>query len=171
MVFGMLSAIALASFTFADGNYPYSPSLINWDKTQADFTSPATCAACHPGKYKEWTGSMHALAFTDPVYQGELNAAVKAVGHDIAILCEGCHSPAAVVKGEIKGAGLAGLSPLAKAGVSCDVCHSISRHTHWQTPNHQPGNGSFILSPGKDTADGTVLTKYGPMAAEGLLLC
>jgi hypothetical protein len=146
--------------------YPYAPSLIKWDKSKADFTAPETCAECHPDKYEEWTGSMHALAFQDPVYQGELNAAIQAVGHDIARQCEGCHTPAAMVKGEVKGAGLAGLSPLAKAGVSCDVCHSISGHTHWQTPYHQPENGSFILSPGKDTDDGPVLTKYGPFASE-----
>ena len=142
--------------------YPYAPSLIKWDKSQADFTPPETCGECHPDKYEEWTGSMHALAFHDPVYQGELNSAIAAVGHDIARQCEGCHTPAAMVKGEIKGAGLRGLSPLALAGVSCDVCHSISGHTHWQTPYHQPENGSFILSPGKDTADGPRLTKYGP---------
>ncbi len=147
--------------------YPYAPSLIKWNKTGAVFTPPETCAGCHPDKYEEWTASMHALAFQDPVYQGELNGAIEAVGHDIARLCEGCHTPAAVVLGEIKGAGLSGLSPLARAGVSCDVCHSISGHTHWQTPYHQPENGSFILSPGKDTPDGTVLTKHGPFKPGG----
>ena len=146
--------------------YPYSPSLIKWDKSKADFTPPETCGECHPDQFEQWTGSMHALSFQDPVYQGELNAAIKAVGHDIAKQCEGCHTPAAVVKGEIKGAGITGLSPLALSGVSCDVCHSISGHTHWQTPYHQPENGSFIMSPGKDTDDGPVLTKYGPFAPE-----
>ncbi len=140
--------------------YPYAPSLIKWDKSKAEFNEPETCAECHPDQYEEWTSSVHALAFKDPVYQGELNAAIKAVGHDIARQCEGCHTPAAMVQGEIKGAGLKGLSPLALAGVSCDVCHSISGHTHWQTPYHQPENGSFIMSPGKDTKDGVVLTKY-----------
>lgn len=146
--------------------YPYSPSLVKWDKTGADFTPPETCGECHPQQYEEWMGSMHALAFQDPVYQGELNLAIKAVGKDIAKQCEGCHTPAAVVKGEIKGVGFAGLSSLAMAGVSCDVCHSISGHTHWQTPYHQPENGSMIMSPGKDTEAGPVLTKYGPFPAE-----
>lgn len=141
--------------------YPLAPSLIKWEKSSADFTPPETCADCHPGKYEEWTGSMHALAFKDPVYQGELNLAVKEAGHEIARQCEGCHTPAAVVKGEIKGAGLEGLSDMALAGVSCDVCHSIKGHTHWETPYHQPENGSFILSPGRD-GDEPELTKYGP---------
>jgi hypothetical protein len=146
--------------------YPYAPSLVKWEKTSAEFTEPQTCAGCHPQKYEEWTNSVHALAFQDPIYQGELNAAIKAVGHDIAKQCEGCHSAAAVVQGEIKGAGITGLSPLAMAGVSCDVCHSIKDHTHWQTPTHQPENGSMILSPGKEGPNGPVLTKYGPFAAD-----
>ncbi len=135
--------------------YPYYPSLLKWEKSKADFTSPENCAECHPEKYEEWSASMHALAFKDPVYQGELNLAVKNAGHAIAKQCEGCHTPAAVVRGEIKGAGLQGLSPLALAGVSCDVCHSVKGHTHWQTPCHQPENGSLILSPGEDKIGGS----------------
>ncbi|MCP4116419.1 MAG: cytochrome C [Desulfobacteraceae bacterium] len=143
--------------------YPYAPSLLKWEKTGADFTEPETCGECHPEKYEQWQGSMHAMAFQDPIYQGELYLAVTKAGHDTARQCEGCHTPAAVVKGEIKGAGLKGLSPLAMAGVSCDVCHSVKGHTHWQTPYHQPENGSLILSPG--TAD-QELTKYGPLAPD-----
>lgn len=142
--------------------YPYAPSLLQYQKSSAEFTPPETCAGCHPQQYQEWRGSMHALAFTDPVYQGELNKAVKAVGHDIARQCEGCHTPAGVVTGEIKGPGVSGLSDVAVSGVSCDMCHSVSGHTGWETPYHQPENGSLILSPGKDTPDGPVLTKYGP---------
>ena len=144
--------------------YPYYPSLIKYEKSAAEFTPPEVCAECHVKQYEEWTGSIHALAFKDPVYQGELNLAVKAVGHDISRQCEGCHSAAAVVTGEIKGAGLKDLSPMALAGVSCDVCHSIVGTTHWQTPTHEPENGSFILRPGVDTPEGPQLRKQGPVA-------
>lgn len=142
--------------------YPYAPSLLKWEKSKAGFTAPEKCAECHPQQYEEWTGSMHALAFKDPVYQGELSKAVKAVGHDIARQCEGCHSPVGVVTGEVKSPGLKGLSSVALNGVSCDICHSIKDHTGWQTPYHQPENGSFIMSPGKETAGVVTLTKYGP---------
>ncbi len=135
---------------------------MQWEKSEAEFNDPETCGGCHPQQYEEWRGSMHSIAFQDPVYQGELNLAIKAVGHDVAKQCEGCHTPAAVVTGEIKGAGLKGLSAVALAGVSCDVCHSIKGHTHWQTPTHQPENGSFILSPGTEKDGEVTLTKYGP---------
>ena len=73
--------------------YPYYPSLIKWEKSKAEFTPPSTCKDCHEKQYKEWNGSVHSLAFRDPVYQGELNKAVKAVGHEISRQCEGCHPP------------------------------------------------------------------------------
>jgi hypothetical protein len=145
------------------GFYPYAPSLLKWEKTGAEFTDPETCGECHPEKYEQWQGSMHAIAFQDPLYQGELNLAATKAGHDTTRQCEGCHTPAAVVTGEIKGPGLKGLSPIALAGVSCDVCHSVKGHTHWQTPSHQPENGSLILSPGTGKEE---LTKYGPMAPD-----
>jgi hypothetical protein len=94
--------------------------------------------------------------------------AFKAAGGDVARHCIGCHSPAGMVTGEIKGPGLAGLGRMALAGVSCDICHSVSGVTHWQTPSREPENGSLILSPGEDRADGFRLIKYGPYKpAEG----
>lgn len=144
--------------------FKFYPSLIVYEKSKAGFTEPETCAGCHEDKYKEWNGSLHSMAFVDPVYQGELNKAVKAVGHDISRQCEGCHSPAGVVTGEIKGPGLSGLSAVAKAGVSCDICHSISALNHDKTPTKEPENGSFVIKPGEDGKDGNaVLIKHGPL--------
>jgi len=170
LLLAVLAVAVFSSVLFAESNYftadrefyPYYPSLIKWDKSEAKFTEPKVCAGCHSKQYEEWTGSVHALAFHDPVYQGELNLAFKAVGHEVTRKCEGCHSPAGMVTGEIRGPGLKGLSPMALAGVSCDICHSISGVTHWQTPTHEPGNGSFILSPGRDTPQGPKLVKRGP---------
>lgn len=161
---GFLEAVFAASKVFDVDRefYPYYPSLIKWNKSNATFTPPETCRGCHPKQYNDWTGSVHALAFQDPIYQGELNKAVKAAGHNVSRQCEGCHSPAGMVTGEIKKPGIADLSPMALAGVSCDICHSISGTTHWQTPTHEPENGSFILTPGVDSVDGVKLIKRGP---------
>lgn len=139
-----------AVFSFDRSFYPYYPSLIKWEKSDVPFTPPSKCGECHGKQYAEWNGSVHNMAFEDPIYQGELNKAVKAVGHEITRQCEGCHSPAGMLTGEIKGAGLSGLSPMALAGVSCDICHSISGVTHQQTPSRDPENGSMILSPGEN---------------------
>lgn len=142
--------------------FKFNPSLIVYEKSAAEFTDPQTCGECHQDKYQEWNGSLHSMAFIDPVYQGELNKANKAVGHSISRQCEGCHSPAGVVTGEIKGPGVSGLSAVAKAGVSCDICHSISGLNHDKTPTREPENGSFVIKPGEDRPDGPVLIKHGP---------
>jgi hypothetical protein len=166
LALGMYAGTALAGspvFNVDRTYYPYYPSLIKWDRSGAEFTPPSVCKNCHVKLYKEWTGSVHSLAFRDPVYQGELNKANKAVGHETTRQCEGCHSPAGMVTGEVKGPGNAGLSEMALAGVSCDICHSISGITHWQTPSHEPENGSFILTPGIETKEGVQLVKRGPI--------
>lgn len=142
--------------------FPYYPSLMRWEKSSAPFTEPETCGGCHERQYREWNGSVHSLALRDPIYQGELNKGVKAVGSDITRQCEGCHSAAAMVTGELKKPGLAGLSPLARAGVSCDVCHSVSGTSHTQTPTREAGNGSLILNPGHDGSGEPRLVKRGP---------
>ncbi|MBE0505079.1 MAG: cytochrome C, partial [Desulfuromonadales bacterium] len=148
--------------------FKFNPSLIVYEKSAAEFTDPQTCGECHEDKYQEWNGSLHNMAFIDPVYQGELNKANKAVGHSISRQCEGCHSPAGVVTGEIKGPGVSGLSAVARAGVSCDICHSISGLNHDKTPTKEPENGSFVIKPGEDRPDGPVLIKHGPRPpAEG----
>src|SRR6185369_17231375 len=88
------TAPATSPFKVDHELFKLSPSLIVYEKSKAGFTDPETCGGCHEDKYKEWNGSLHSMAFIDPVYQGELNKAVKAVGHDIARQCESCHSPA-----------------------------------------------------------------------------
>lgn len=143
--------------------FPYYPSLFKWERSGAAFTEPETCAGCHEKQHQEWNGSVHNLALRDPIYQGELNKAIKAVGHEIGRQCEGCHSPAAMMSGELKKPGLAGLSQLALSGVSCDICHSISGTTHTRTPARLPENGSLILTPGYDGKDGAHLVKRGPL--------
>jgi truncated hemoglobin YjbI/nitrate/TMAO reductase-like tetraheme cytochrome c subunit len=173
LVMGLAAGLVVtAASSFAqDAKKPellsFKPSNLQWEKTKADFVAPkiSTCAGCHPKQYEEWQGSMHSMAFQDPIYLGELNLAVKAVGKEITKQCEGCHTAAAFVMGETETLDFKNLSPLAAAGVSCDVCHSIKKTTHWETPSHEPENGSYVLSPGRnDDKDpkGFVRTKYGP---------
>jgi len=142
--------------------FPYAPSLLRYQESGASFTPPQVCAGCHPIQYEEWTASMHALSWHDPVYQGELVKALEAVGPEVAKQCIGCHTPAGLVTGEVTGAGISGLSDMALAGVSCDICHSVSGHSGWETPYRQPENASLILSPGRDGETGPVRTKHVP---------
>ncbi len=126
-----------------------------------DFEEPQACAKCHERQMKGWQGSMHSLAFKDPVFQAEWALAFKDIGESAINDCGGCHAPIGVVTGTIKfdpKLGLHGGFTAPKQvehGVSCDVCHSVSGSTAKRSPLGQHGNASIELNPGD--------VKYGPL--------
>lgn len=126
-----------------------------------DFEEPKACGKCHQRQMKGWEGSMHSLAFKDPVFQAEWALAVKATEGKALNDCGGCHTPIGVSTGTVKfdpTVGKHGGFTVAKQGehgVSCDVCHSVSGSTASRSPLGVPGNASIELNPGE--------TKYGPL--------
>lgn len=104
--------------------------------------NPDSCRECHPDHVADWEGSMHAYAVVDPVFQA-LNR-VKTLDHagEAADFCTQCHTLPGFLAGEttvtlgddgIWRQNTTDLSAVAKRGVSCDVCHSI---TSVVTPNN-----------------------------------
>lgn len=70
---------------------------------------PDDCQACHPEIVREWRSSMHAQAWTDPIFQNEYRVAADPS-------CRGCHAPQNPAgRPTVKGAAL--------DGISCAVCH------------------------------------------------
>ncbi len=115
-----------------------------------DFQVATDCQSCHPVHYQEWSGSMHAYAAKDPVMaalnlKGQL-AYVNSLDQD----CVGCHTPIGSRAGETPWGefNYDSLSAVAKEGIGCDLCHSISSVSAIQ-------NSSILLSPGD--------VKYGSM--------
>jgi hypothetical protein len=96
---------------------------------------------------------MHDQAAIDPLYLYELALADEQTDGQVGPFCLKCHSPIGDLLGETtaptgKGDGSA-LSEIAKEGVTCDFCHTVSGKTaDW------PGNSSFESDPG--------LVKRGP---------
>jgi hypothetical protein len=132
---------------------PFFPSRARTDcgaVTVDMFTSAEACKECHPQIYEQWSNSMMAHAWDDPVYREILRRASAATEGAVDKFCIGCHTPigltthtADAIKGD--------LGATKCSGVSCDVCHTVSRVTG-------AGNGSFVLSP--VTLDRPV--KFGP---------
>ncbi|MEM6994562.1 MAG: multiheme c-type cytochrome [Myxococcota bacterium] len=98
-----------------------------------DSLSAATCSACHSEIYAEWKRSGHARAFTDPLYQAELQ-------HQPApFVCHRCHTPLVEQREELGvwfWTVLPELVPytttnerfdpeLRDEGVTCVVCHQV----------------------------------------------
>ena len=86
----------------------------------AELASSDTCGACHRDIYRMWRKSAHADATEDPFFVETL-AEVR--GKDSGRrekICLQCHSPAAIVSGDLQlklGA--------SREGVPCDFCHSL----------------------------------------------
>ncbi|MFK7999088.1 MAG: hypothetical protein AB8H86_05805 [Polyangiales bacterium] len=71
-----------------------------WPAAPENLSSEA-CAECHPAIASEWRSSLHASAFSDPVFRAEYDP-------DPQAFCVGCHNPPASVSG----------------GIDCATCHA-----------------------------------------------
>ncbi len=103
--------------------------------------SAEQCQPCHPKHYEEWRISMHAYAVEDPVFHA-LNALMLAEQPVVDDqFCMRCHTPIGSLFGEtLPGVQKRDLSPLARQGITCDVCHMMALP-------HPPGKGveRFVL--------------------------
>ncbi|HKB17382.1 MAG TPA: multiheme c-type cytochrome [Planctomycetota bacterium] len=83
------------------------------------------CGGCHREIHEEWKGSLHARAWTDPIFQAAY-AAEKARNPEAASSCVPCHAPAPLLDSGL------GKFPRAReadldVGVDCFACHVGSR--------------------------------------------
>jgi hypothetical protein len=114
----------------------------------ADFDSAESCRDCHPQQFAEWSGSMHAYALKDPVFEEVRRIGQSAYPGALEGACVQCHSPIGKRIGELPWGelDLDALSPISREGIGCDLCHTI-------TSISSLSNGGVELTPGN--------TKYG----------
>lgn len=78
------------------------------------FRGPQQCAECHPSEFHDWSGTTHARASFDPVFQQFLHEAEEP-GE-----CFACHATGYnAVTGQF-----------VMAGVTCEACHGPYRSSH-----------------------------------------
>jgi len=96
-------------------------------------------AGCHVGALREWHGSAHQKAASDPVYHRVRQEYVAQKGAEAARWCSGCHEPLSVVQsGSHASTDLA--SRGAQEAVGCVACHSAT------DVSARTGNGRFTLA-------------------------
>lgn len=112
--------LVLGAFAACDDAAPIEPEL-----TPEQLLDPAACADCHPAHYREWSGSMHAYASVDPVFQA-LNAKGQAeTDGALGDFCVKCHAPVAVELGLTTDGSNLNELPTAVQGITCAYCHQI----------------------------------------------
>ncbi|MBY6225378.1 multiheme c-type cytochrome [Ferrimonas balearica] len=140
----------------ASTTQPFAPSYLTVkDGAEAElkhFSSPEGCKRCHPRQYAGWQGSMHSIAFIDPVYQAEAALGTKETDGATHNLCKGCHTAIGTVSENISYDASTGkfggftTQGVAERGVSCDTCHSVSATNIAHTEMGEHGNASLELA-------------------------
>jgi len=110
----------------------------------SEFRQPTYCAKCHRDLYNQWKGSPHNNSQKDPIYQKLYLLADKESDGQAENVCAAsvCHTPIGHLAAEIPPIDGSKLSDIAKLGVQCDFCHTVSDF-------EKVGNGSYVVSPGK----------------------
>ena len=92
--------------------------------TRDQLLDPETCKACHADHFQDWSGSMHAYAADDPVFQAMNARGQRETGGQLGKFCIQCHAPMAVREGvSTDGLNLATV-PQKLKGVTCFFCHT-----------------------------------------------
>lgn len=105
------------------------------------FESAEECAACHPAHYDEWRQSMHAYATRSPVFEAMAGKAFRDTAGEVGSFCTRCHSIIGDLEGDPGDVTFDERSPLAREGVTCDICHTA---VHADAPL---GNANLSLDP------------------------
>lgn len=124
------------------------------EQKMLSFEMPEVCGGCHSQLFKEWQVSMHQHAFIDPLYWAEAELAGKEAGDKVRDFCHSCHAAAATMIEKIP-ADANQASALAKSGVPCDFCHSI-------TKIDKIGNKRVQLETASNTKRGPYKDSYSP---------
>jgi hypothetical protein len=90
--------------------------------------APASaCKACHPQHFAEWSGSRHAAAVTDQLFQALVGVRQKQRAGKEDRFCTQCHSIVGVRSGDIHpGFAFSDLQQASVDAVSCAVCHGAT---------------------------------------------
>ena len=136
-------AATLVSAKLPRDSGPFFPSQVRTEPGKpldvAELNDVRRCAGCHTEAVRQWTSSAHAHAsFDNPWYRASVESLREEVGYEASRHCAGCHDPVLLMSGRMDKA-LAPEEPLANAGVTCLVCHSVRAPT-------SDGNASFTLS-------------------------
>jgi hypothetical protein len=125
------------------------PLLVPRTEELTSFEHPDRCAECHTEHAAQWQISSHAYAQVDPVFQAMNRLGQARTQEELGRFCVHCHSPTGSVGEQVQAQEETGgvyVAPfeapdaIGRAGVSCDVCHSITHVV-------EPMNARIAMTP------------------------
>ncbi len=87
--------------------------------TEISAVSSEVCKTCHVDIHNFWKNSMHALAFSDPIFNTAYEKA-KRLSDESKELCLRCHAPITQFNNDFDLE-----HDVTKEGVTCDFCHTV----------------------------------------------
>lgn len=90
------------------------------------FFSAKRCASCHQETHAQWSESLHRNASRNPFYQESVKILEKQRGIEFIRHFDSCHSPVSLFSGALT-TGSSEPTTMDDEGVTCTVCHSITK--------------------------------------------
>lgn len=88
---------------------------------EGEYESSQICKECHEDIYRNWRHSLHALSFSNPIFQTAYRKAYTETKGEAKKYCLNCHAPTVRMTGDYDAE-----MPITREGVTCDFCHTIS---------------------------------------------
>lgn len=125
---------------------------------EMDFPSAKECKVCHPRQYTEWSRSMHAYSQHSPIFEAFNLTLIERTSGTIGTFCTRCHTPLGTALGENGSRRNVNRSRLSMEGVTCVVCHRMTRPYYKSNVRHAilPGKllETCMFGPFGDSASG-----------------
>lgn len=124
----------IENYSYDYGEHPFRPSQTETfhqqfiDERQIAISNE--CASCHAEIFEQWESSVHKQAGSDLTYVTNISLLADNKGMSSTRYCEGCHSPVALLTGQLtEGGKHAGIADTIAhyEGVGCMGCHGINK--------------------------------------------
>lgn len=102
------------------------------------FESSTVCGKCHKDIYRNWSKSLHALSFKNPIFQTAYRRVYTESKGAAKTICLKCHAPTTLITGD-RDADL----PITREGITCDFCHTVTK-----VDMEKPPGSRFTVKPG-----------------------
>lgn len=87
---------------------------------ESTYESSLVCGGCHEATHRNWNASLHALSYTNPIFQTAYQKAYTETGGEAKKYCLRCHAPTVQVTGDYDAK-----QAITREGITCDFCHTI----------------------------------------------